>query len=449
MGIRFQRSIRIGKGLRLNLSKSGLGFSAGPRGAGVSVGPRGVYGHAGIPGTGLYARQKLGGNTPSSSPRTASSPSSPGEGRSIEVGIEIDENSGRETVSLREGGREIHDESVLRKVKQDPAFKVKLEKARKRVFDEITERSRALIDIHKHTLDLPDWEHARQELANAKPQLYTRVQFPEPAPEPDSIRADLVAEANRTVRTLFGRKRKREAYVEQRLDATYEQELHRWNDALESHEREQDKTEQEKNEALVRSHEKWKEGMRAVLEATPDGVADMLQDSFSEIQLPVEFSVNFDVREKGHVIFLDVDLPEIEDYPTKKAQLLKSGKVSVKDKTQKEIKLDYLNSVAGISFYFASVAFACAPSVATAIVSGYTQRVNPATGNQEDTYVYSVKYPKAAFYELNFQRIEPHVALQEFEHKMLTTKTYELKAIDPLYRSRRSQRCRRPNVETT
>ena len=59
VGFRFQRRITLAPGIRLNLSKRGLGLSVGPRGASLSVGPRGVHGHAGIPGTGLAYRQKL------------------------------------------------------------------------------------------------------------------------------------------------------------------------------------------------------------------------------------------------------------------------------------------------------------------------------------------------------------------------------------------------------
>ena len=39
MGIRFRRRIRLGKGIQQNLSKSGLGISAGVRGARIGTGP--------------------------------------------------------------------------------------------------------------------------------------------------------------------------------------------------------------------------------------------------------------------------------------------------------------------------------------------------------------------------------------------------------------------------
>lgn len=62
MGFRFRRSVRLGKGVRLNLSKSGVSMSLGGRGATVSLSRRGVYGTAGLPGTGLSYRAKLSGS---------------------------------------------------------------------------------------------------------------------------------------------------------------------------------------------------------------------------------------------------------------------------------------------------------------------------------------------------------------------------------------------------
>ncbi|MGE5645071.1 MAG: DUF4236 domain-containing protein [Acidobacteriota bacterium] len=57
MGFRFQRSIRIAPGLRINLSKSGAGISAGVRGLRVGVDAKGrTYGSAGLPGTGMSYR---------------------------------------------------------------------------------------------------------------------------------------------------------------------------------------------------------------------------------------------------------------------------------------------------------------------------------------------------------------------------------------------------------
>ncbi|HSM95377.1 MAG TPA: DUF4236 domain-containing protein [Rhizomicrobium sp.] len=58
---RFHRVINIIPGLfRLNLSKGGISGSVGPRGADINIGKQGITTNAGLPGTGLSYRQKLG-----------------------------------------------------------------------------------------------------------------------------------------------------------------------------------------------------------------------------------------------------------------------------------------------------------------------------------------------------------------------------------------------------
>lgn len=71
MGFRFHKSIGLGKFLRLNISKSGIGFSAGIPGLRLSTGPQGAYFTAGLPGTGLSFRKKL--NTVAKSDRSSAS----------------------------------------------------------------------------------------------------------------------------------------------------------------------------------------------------------------------------------------------------------------------------------------------------------------------------------------------------------------------------------------
>ena len=59
MGFRFQKRIRIFKGLTLNLSKSGTSWTVGGKGASINVRGDKVTGNAGIPGTGISYRERL------------------------------------------------------------------------------------------------------------------------------------------------------------------------------------------------------------------------------------------------------------------------------------------------------------------------------------------------------------------------------------------------------
>jgi len=58
MGLRLQRRIKVFPGVRINLSKSGVGLSVGGRGAHFGIDSRGRrYTSVGLPGTGLSWRE--------------------------------------------------------------------------------------------------------------------------------------------------------------------------------------------------------------------------------------------------------------------------------------------------------------------------------------------------------------------------------------------------------
>ena len=63
MGFRFQKRIRIFKGLTLNLSKSGTSWTVGGPGASVNLKDDKATGTVGIPGTGLSYRERLDNNS--------------------------------------------------------------------------------------------------------------------------------------------------------------------------------------------------------------------------------------------------------------------------------------------------------------------------------------------------------------------------------------------------
>ena len=57
---RFRKRIHITLGINLNLSKSGVSATVGKKSASVIIGKNRAYINAGIPGTGIYDRKKLG-----------------------------------------------------------------------------------------------------------------------------------------------------------------------------------------------------------------------------------------------------------------------------------------------------------------------------------------------------------------------------------------------------
>lgn len=75
MGLRYRKRVKVAPDVYLNLSKSGVSttLKAG-KGVSVSIGKNGTYLNTGIPGTGLYSRQKISGTTMKNKKRPVANP---------------------------------------------------------------------------------------------------------------------------------------------------------------------------------------------------------------------------------------------------------------------------------------------------------------------------------------------------------------------------------------
>ena len=63
MAWNFRRRKKIAPGVYINMSKKGISTTVGPKGASMTFGPNGTYLNTSIPGTGMYNRRKISGNS--------------------------------------------------------------------------------------------------------------------------------------------------------------------------------------------------------------------------------------------------------------------------------------------------------------------------------------------------------------------------------------------------
>lgn len=437
MGVRFARRIRICKGVHLNVSRSGIGISLGMRGASISTGPRGSYVNLGIPGTGIAYRQKING-TSAEEPKYLKE--SDIKEHSYITGshlkIQIDDN-GKEIVFMEApDGTIFTDEATLRRVKRSDMYRELIETARKTAYESMKSKNDSCVDIYKSAPKLITEQEVIEERdtpVDFARQYYVIHEFSEPEPResPFYNTAHLWAEKN--VKTnIFNKRKKISQATSEKMKEYYEEAIRDWE------KRKQEYIETEKKNKEIKDNEYEEEyNLRVaerdktyelILNPTEDYIIDTVKDVLSQIQLPVDFSVDYAVS--GRKIELDIDLPEIEDFPQKTWSILASGKLSVKQKSISELNKEYATGVIGMSFFFASLLFNISPAIEEISVAGYTQRINQKTGNIEDQYVYSVVFPRNTFSTLNIQNIDPIQAIANFEHKMDINSKFELRTIN-------------------
>ena len=444
----YRKRIKIAPGISINLSKSGISTSIGPRGAKVTIGPKGSYLNLGIPGTGIYSRQKISGSSSTSSkPSYASSlyssssytPSSRSSEESFHVSMNMD-HTGSVTFSFTDSlGLPVTDEAtkqrMIRKTKASPQYKTHLAQLTRMTHDEVNEETQKFTELYKKSPELKRESDIEAALSRVVQKHYTPLPFTEAEPNKDDVRKKLEEEAKEKIVHLFWWKNKqdREKYVEENLPMAYANEMQAWQQRKDDFNKEQERIRKDKDREYLVDYLDEKKPLDLFLTSKPEFIIDGLKEEDLKLndEIPGGFGLDFSFDHEYETLYVDLDLPEIEEIPRRKAEYLPSGSVSFKQKTQKEVQLDYIQCICGLAFFVASRFFNVNANIKYIQISGYTQRVNRATGEDGDDYVYSVFFDKEAFSRLIIENIDPLLAMREFPCRIKASATGILTSIVP------------------
>lgn len=450
MGFRFRKTVSLGKGVRLNFSKSGVSTSVGSRGASVSFGKRGTYANVGIPGTGISYRKRL--DSPAAK-RGGASGGKPRTDAQLRAVADIANYTGDSNFAFSAGvsdagaitffdrqGNEITDGKLVALLKKHPSYKEEkagLEAEAARVqrarAEELREATEAFIGIYKLSPSIEsdmDFKVARNQLRR---KAFAPEPFASPEPNRDAIKAKLQieAESKSTAKTPWGRKKEIAEYVEGRVEQEYARELSDWNASRKRHKANQASLRSEFERKAERQYKKRLKRMDAALSGNPSYIDWAVGKWFERCELPVEVSASYAYDQGIRALSVDLDLPEIEDLPKSQSIQLASGKLKEKDKSQKQLKEEYVTCVLGLVVLVAANMFNISPRITSVVVSGFTQRRNKA-GAISDDYVVSVRFTRSEFQSARFAEAEPMETIEKFENRLNVTSTFVMKAIEPL-----------------
>jgi hypothetical protein len=145
--------------------------------------------------------------------------------------------------------------------------------------------------------------------------------------------------------------------------------------------------------------------------------------------------VHYDVAANGCTISLDVDLPEIEDLPSEQATVAARGlRVIVKPRSDTQRRIEYMRHVHGVLFRLVGEVFALFPHVARVLISGYSQRLDAATGVTRDDYLLSAIVDRPLWEGIdltNLAAVDVVAAFERFELRRKMTKTGVFRSIAP------------------
>lgn len=451
MGVRFRKSVRIAKGVRLNFSKSGVSTSFGGHGFTTTVGKRGTRVTVGIPGTGISYSAKVGGGSRSGA-RTSQAGPSRSQVAAQKAIRDIAEYVGQDQfkfsvaitdageISFVDGdGAIIEDKQLIALLKKHPTYRenrIAYEAmARERSLDNaerLREETEAFLTIHEHAPAIPSSSEYEDALAKLKPQRYVREEYGEQIPSEQEVRERLEGEAERSVSALLPWKKKRlvREWVDERFAGELAAERSAWESRKRTFDLEQDEVERRENTRFDEEFEGEKRRLEGALAGDEAYVESWVSGWLESCELPVQIDVAFDYRRDSGTLMIDLDLPEIEDLPTTTTSQLASGKYREKNKTQKQLKEEYVRCVLGLLVFIAATMFSASPAVGHVVISGYTQRRNRA-GDINDEYIVSVNFERDKLASMDYSNVEPMETILQFENRMNLTPGNMFRTIKP------------------
>ena len=394
MTFRFRRTVRLAPGVRLNIGKRGVSLSMGPRGASVTVGGSGAFFNAGIPGTGLSSRQRLSGG--STRPKKVAHADESDDG-SLSLITRLNDDGSVDFLDSNENP--LPDEIINRAKHQKGDF---IREWLASQCEKINSQISSLENIHLETPP-PDRK------PSYSPELFTLHSPLPPISKPLGILGRLF----KSVRTRIENENE-VAFAE------YGQRYREWTKAQSDFD-----DVQRKRKYLLEQR----------LYSDPSAMYEVLESSLQSIEWPRETNVSYEIDPSGKKVFVDVDLPVIEDMPGKSASLPSRGwKVTMKALTDTKLRQLYMNHVHGVGFRLIGEIFATLPTVNEVALSAYSQRASKATGEIQDEYLYSVRVSRNEWSKINFSNlgsVDMVTALDQFELRRKMTKTGLFTPIDP------------------
>lgn len=378
MANRFRKSIKLAAGVRWNVGGPGSSWRFGPRGSTVSVGKR----HPASAG-------------PAATPTAPASQSSP-----LKLTCSVSDEG--DLAFTDASGQPLPEQLLEQAKKQSKEGVVALIQPK---CDEINRGIEALGRLHH---DTPD--------PRVKPAF---VAEPFPVAEPSVDPPQRLSMIDKLV-----------ASRRQRVEEANRAALERHQQAMEAWRL--DKVQFEQQQAAR------KELLETLIYEDAAAMESFVEERLQEIVWPRETLLTLEVVEDGQHVKFDVELPELEDMPTRLAVVPARGlKLSAQHLTTSKVQKLYAEHVHGIMFRLVGEVFAALPTVERVTASGYSRRKNPdpAVTQLRDEYLLSLRVMRHDWETLDFEHLEAidvTEVLARYDLKQETLRTGRLKSIRPI-----------------
>ena len=307
--------------------------------------------------------------------------------------------------------------------------------------EENDEERNDLIHIYRKAPKLKTKEDLMAEIESIKPEKYIKKVFEEEVPSKSLILEELEQEAKEEVSSwmFWTLAKKRQEYVDARIESYYQQRLDAYNQRVRQHEEKENKTEGDFNLQSQKRCEERKQRLRALSEGTD---IKLLEEEILRVPdaMSLSFPYHVDARIDGTTINVNLSLPQAQDLPHLEGVRLASGNYKIKEIPDKNKKKDYSEWVWGIAVYVASYYFNVSPLVNFVTIKGNV----PV--DSDIISVYEITFDRKTYGSLDLENTEIEVVLSHFSvsgklTKDVLAKLFVVKETEPESEPEKKSEC--------
>ena len=438
MGFRFRNTIRITPEVRVALDPTDVSLSPGTHSATVTIGAGGEYADSGLPASGISYPTRLE-RSPSARRRDERDCRyrnwQKSHGDPMDANCSLDDK----------GNLLLHDQDgqALSNAERRTLWEqheATLQDWLDQQMASINGDDDLMLNIHEGTPSPDSASPQFERTPFTEPEPLSPITFlPAPAPEAPTI--PLQRPWHRWSGLLARRQRQqhqramahwREAVAQSEaarynaaqqeapINAALQQRRKAWRSAKTAFESEQQRL-AETFDACIRSDEGF--------------MGEVLSAEIEHLDWPRETRIDFQIDARRLCVQLNVDIPELDAMPRRSARLGANGqRLLVKNKSQKQIRLDYARHIHGTCLRIAGAVFASLPAIKQLEISAYSPHTGTDNDDAADQYLLAMSIKRRAFSKLNFARLDqldPVVALDKFDLRRDMTKSGLLRPIEP------------------
>ena len=164
-------------------------------------------------------------------------------------------------------------------------------------------------------------------------------------------------------------------------------------------------------------------------EGDEDIIENMVSSFMNNLELAYDVRVNYELEDD--VLYVDLDLPEIEELQ-KEYPAYNNGRIVTKRKTSSALKEEYARLVLSLGIFLAANYFNLSSYIQKIVMSGFTT-VRDKNGDQIDQYIYSVKFDRDLFENTDLSQVDDpyQFVLKSAENRINMSDAFAFKAIKP------------------